>query len=575
MAGREYLLFAASVVALLAFSGTASAQNLTANQTYLIAAAQYAQCKTNFTSAFIGQAASAVPRLSSLGKYSATLQSESAQLASIAAAGSVPAFRAYLSGTYDPELNAISANASAQMRAANLSRNQTSQLRLLYNSSLSAYSACRLNSIRSAAMKKLALFNGSIASYQRETNTLSQQGIGTGALNLLLQNARSRIVAPLASAVAGATNSSQVSAALNQYCLFDGCRNGTNFHLAAHFELDKLAAEVSYLESTRNMSSSSMAAAQADLGNATLMLSTVGNSVYAGSQSGVIFGNLTIASKVIRQAGQQQALTKTRQAAANVIAGYNKSIAGYRAAIAKLAAEGVSTAGLNQTLSNATAQVILPLQNALGSATNLTQLTSAFRARCLENGCANGTNFHLGIQLKLGEAQAELAYLSAKTGASSAGVIVNATALSAARGYLANVSSMVSSVGGAQLSNGLIVAISSDSGNFATALTHAYTVGRSATASGATSSKPTAKSTSATATGVPQPLPVSGGGKVSANASANGTTSVPRKNASASPPIVVIGKVGGTTAAGAASGPGSNSASPSIPAPTAAGNALR
>src|SRR5271157_3877610 len=258
MASRGSFLFAASVAALFLLSSTAFAQNLTANQTYLAAAAQYAQCKTNFTSAFIGQVTSAVPRLSGLGQYSAALQSDTSRLSSIAATGNVASFRSYLSGTYDPELNAISGNVSAQMRAANLSRNQTSQLRLLYNGTLATYASCRIDSIRDSASRKLDLFNDSIADYQKEANVLSQQGVNVSALDLLLQNAKSQIATPLAAAVGLASNASQISAALNRYCLFDGCRNGTNFHLAAHFELDRLTAEAGYLETGRTISSSEL-----------------------------------------------------------------------------------------------------------------------------------------------------------------------------------------------------------------------------------------------------------------------------------------------------------------------------
>ena len=54
--------FALTFLAIIAFANTAFAQNLTANQTLLQAAVVNAQCKTNFTTAFIGKVAAAVPR---------------------------------------------------------------------------------------------------------------------------------------------------------------------------------------------------------------------------------------------------------------------------------------------------------------------------------------------------------------------------------------------------------------------------------------------------------------------------------------------------------------------------------
>ena len=475
MPGRRALLFAASIIALLSFANPALAQNFTANQTFLVAAAQYAQCKTNFTVSYIGKVTAAVPGLSGLGQYSTALQTATSQLSSLAGRGNVTQFRTYLSGNYDQELNLISKNFTAQIRAANLSRSQTSQLRQQYNSTFATYTACRLNSVKNVAMKELALFNSSISEYQNEASSLSQQGLNTSAMNLLLQGAKAQIIAPLASAVSQATNASQISAALNKYCLFDACRNGTNFHLAAHFELQKFTAELNYLEAKGNVSSSSLAPAQTYLNAATSLLQAVGTAAYTNGQGNAIFANLTSASKAMQQARQQQAFAKAKLSATSVISSYANAISSYRASIAQLAAKGIPTGGLNQTLSNATSAIIVPLQNALNSSANVTQLYNAFKTKCIENGCANGTNFNLGAKLKLGEAQAELTYLANKASA-SANVIVNATALSTAQGYVANASALIGSANGMQLTNGLISKITAESNGFTVAIKNAYTV---------------------------------------------------------------------------------------------------
>jgi hypothetical protein len=511
MAGRGFLLFAASVIAVLAFSGAASAQSLAANQTYLNAAARYAQCKTNFTVAYAGGAVFVVPKLSGIGQYSAVIESETSQLYSLAAAGNVSSFGSYLSGTYDPELNAIAKNFSAQIKAANLTKNQTAQLRLLYNRIYGVYLSCRMGPIMATALDKLAMFNQSIASYQNETSTLSQQGISTGGLTLLLQNAKAQIVVPLATAVAQAVNASPISAALAQYCLFDGCKNGTNFHLAAHFELQKLTAELGYLGANKSVSSSSLASAQSDLNSAASVLQAVGTAAYAGGQSSTIFSNLTAATKAMQQARQQQALASARQRAANVIGSYQNAIGSDRAKIAQLAANGIQTAGLNQTLQNATSQVILPLQNALNSSANLTQLNAAFKGLCLENGCANGTNFHLSDKLTVGVAQAELANLANKASAYGNVVTVNSTALSKAQAYLNNASAIIGSAGGAQISNALAGKLKAYSGNFTAAVKNAYIVTKNAAATVRSAVvKPTAAQTGAnSASGA-----TAGGGKV-------------------------------------------------------------
>jgi hypothetical protein len=549
MLGRGSLFFA---VALFTFTNLAFAQNLTLNQSFLSAAAQYAQCKTNFTVAYIGKIAAVVPSLSGLGQYSTAIQAGTSQLSAIAGAGNVALFRNYLSGNYDQQLNNIARNVSAQIRAANLSRNQTSQLRIQYNSTLATYMSCRLIAAKNVALKELGMYNSSIASYQKEAASLSQQGLNTSALSTLLQGAATQIIAPIAAAVSQSTNASQISSALSRYCLFDGCRNGTNFHLAARFELQKLTAELSYLQTNGNVPASSLATAQSYLNTAASILQTVGSAVYVNGQSSAIFGNLSAATKSMQQARQQQALTKAKLQAANVIATYANTIIRDRASIAQLASQGIPTAGLNQTLANATSAVIVPLQNALNSSANLTQLNSAFKARCLENGCANGTNFNLAAKLKLGQAQAELTYLAQKASA-SANVIVNATALSAAQAHLANASTLIGSTGGAQLTNGLVSRITTESNGFAVAVKNAYTVVKkpAATAVPRTTVAPTAT------TGSPKPAP----NTVTSTGPAPTPPIAPGRNASSTPlPIKTNGTAGGITSVGPVSGPKTSSA---------------
>lgn len=539
MAGRGFSHLAASLVALLLLAGAASAQNLTANQSYLGAAAQYAHCKTNFTAAYIGGIVSAVPRLSGLGKYSAAISSDASQLSSIAGTGNITRFGSYLSGNYDRELNAISVNVSAQVRSANLTANQISQLRLLYNRTLATYSSCRNVSLREAAQREIESFNDSIANYQKEADGLSQKGINSSSMDQLLLDAKSQIVVPLAAVVGSATNASQVAAALDGYCLFDGCKNGTNFHLAAHFELDRLTSELNYLGAYRNLTAASTASAQADLNYAADTLQTVGTKSYAGGQSAVIFSNLTAASKAMQQAASLQAFGKEKAAAANIIASYNGTIGRDRSEIVNLTSRGYDTAGLNQTLENATSQVLLPLRNALNSSSNLTQLYSAFKGACLENGCANGTNFHLAAKLKIGEAQAELAYLSQKAAVYGNVITVNSTALSTAQAYIDNASAVIGSVGGAQITNEIASKINAYAGNFSTAVKDAYLVKKNAAATVRNAIvRPVPPRT---ANSIPANVPASAhGGKHSAG---NSTGIAPRPN-NVTPGQITISKNG-------------------------------
>jgi hypothetical protein len=469
--------FALTFLAIITFANTAFAQNMTANQTLLQAAVVNAQCKTNFTTSYIGEVTAAVPSLSAIGQYSTTLQADTSTLSLLAAAGNVTAFRGYLRGTYDPELNKIAKNVSASIRSANLTANVIAGLRQDYNVTIASYKSCNIDSSKVYALRKLNLFKDSIKEYQNRANDLASKGLNASALDIMIQDAQSQIVTPFATAIGQASNASQMQAALNAYCLFDGCKNGTNFHLAAHFSLQSLTTQLNYLETDKNVSTSSLAGAQGLLNNASSMLLIVGTKAYANGQANVIFGNLTAASKAMQQARKQDGFTKLKQNAERLVANYQGQITKDVAGLGKLPG-GVDTSSLNATLSQAQTQVIGPLQAALNVSTNATQLYDAFKGHCLDNGCVNGTNFHLAAKLKIDETQAYLNYLEQKANASKY-VMVNQTALSEARAYLNNASALVSSVGSSQFTQGQEARIVTDSGNFVSTLKGAFTVNKS------------------------------------------------------------------------------------------------
>jgi hypothetical protein len=471
--GYHKAAFTLAFLAIILSSNAAFAQNLSVNQTLLQSAFTNARCKTNFTTAYISRVVSAAPSLSSLSQYSTTLQGYTSALSSLASAGNVTAFRSYVSGTYDPELNRIAKNVSSAVRAANLSANTIAGLRQGYNATLASYKACNIQSAKAYALQKLSLFNSSIMSYQKQANDLNSKGLNSSSLNQMLQLAQSQIVGPFASAINSASNASQISAALNEYCLFDGCKNGTNFHLAAHFGLQSLTIQLSYLEKEKNVSASSLVPASAFLTNASSILQAVGIKAYVNSQSNNIFGNLTSASKAMQQARKQDALNKLKQNAEKALSNYQSLISSYETSIGKLPS-GFDTASLNLTISQAESQVVAPLQAAINSSTNATQLYGAFRGNCLENNCANGTNYHLAAKLKLEQSQAYLVYLMQKANASKY-VTINRTALAAAESDLNSASSLIGTAGSSQYSQSQASQFANYISNFTAALKGAFT----------------------------------------------------------------------------------------------------
>ena len=116
-----------------------------------------------------------------------------------------------------------------------------------------------------------------------------------------VSKANSTIVLPFESAINDATNVSQLEAAVQRFCLFDGCPNGIDGHLAAHFDYDKLSAVVAKLQTynlTRNQTTE-LNTAQGYLSAADSALAQAGISKYTTSDNP--WGDLENASSTLRQ----------------------------------------------------------------------------------------------------------------------------------------------------------------------------------------------------------------------------------------------------------------------------------
>lgn len=432
--------------------------NATLNESFLINAYQNTLCKTNFTVSYISNITSVVPALSSLSTYSTTIKSESAFLQTLATEGNISSYRSYIAGTYDPELRNISANVMLQIKTANLSNTILTTLKNHYNISLSTFRSCSINSAKGYAIAELNIYNTSIRRYSRQITSLNNQGYNTTSLSQLLSNAQSQIIAPLATGVSQSNNSSQIIKLLAEYCLFDGCKNGTNFHLAAHFSLDLVNIKFEKIQSTKNLTNSSLAQIQSHITNASSILTTVGTNVYVDSQGKNIFYNLSTAARLME-------FDQLQYYADLHISVCNNAINSDNNQILKFKGRGENVSGLNLTLLRAHNQIIIPLENAVRNSTNASQLYSALNRYCLEDSCPNGTNFHLSSILRLDQINASLAYVESRS-SSSSNSMINQTALANEKNYISSVISIINSTGSGQYSQNQITNLNNLYKNF-------------------------------------------------------------------------------------------------------------
>jgi hypothetical protein len=144
-----------------------------------------------------------------------------------------------------------------------------------YKTLRGAYDTCF--DVRGHAELVLDYYNTTLNGYELRARDLAGRGISASNLLDLVGNARSQM-APLKNGVNSAANSSQIRMLLYQYCLYDGCMNGTNFHMAAKFEAMRMADLLAAMspKAVEEGLSSNVTAAQASLNAANTEIGSWG-----------------------------------------------------------------------------------------------------------------------------------------------------------------------------------------------------------------------------------------------------------------------------------------------------------
>ncbi len=295
----------AVLIALLLAMPLVSADSGNLTSQYLSASAQQVKCKTDFMVGVIDSITSTVNNSGSLSSFASALQSDESQLQTYADGGQVDSYRSYLQGTYDPELKSAR-DAIVQWRLAdgrNTTASERQTLRSDYASLRSTFDSCELSAVKDYADAKVTGYQAILAEYQKKADNLSAKGIDTSNLTSLISQAQSTIVTPLQSALDSANDSKGVADAVRSYCLYNGCKNGTNFHFAAKWDIAKLTAIESYVQSKPASANftSQLGQVTSDLTSASAMLQGIGTSDYQPGQQAQVWDPIKDAANVLTQ----------------------------------------------------------------------------------------------------------------------------------------------------------------------------------------------------------------------------------------------------------------------------------
>lgn len=209
------------------------------------------KCKVDLTISYMDSLTLVGANLSS---YSEKLQADINQLDSIVSSGNRSAFKDFVKDTFEPDFKS-SRDAINQWRKdnnKNLTKEQKATLRESYQNAKKTFDDCHKNSLIDLGNQRVELFEKILAQYKERTDRFASKGLDTAGMNKVLEGAKTQVMDPLKNALTSANDSQSIKNILRRYCLFNGCKNSVNYHLAAKYEIERLTATINFIKTKLN-----------------------------------------------------------------------------------------------------------------------------------------------------------------------------------------------------------------------------------------------------------------------------------------------------------------------------------
>ncbi len=281
----------------------------------------HAQCKADFT---VGVINSLIKNLQgvSLSQYSDTLKQDIEKIKEAANSEDKEKFRDLVK-TFDSDLKEANKAIRDARKTGNISNETKAALKTAYEELHRTYNGCSFEALKKVANKKVEQYEKKLAKLEENANNFAKKGLEISGMLKVIQDAKEQIIVPLQTAINAATDAKSVRAAFKKYCLYDGCKDGVNFHLAVKFEMAKLEALIGKARQ-ENLTADAQAKldkAQAGLDAAKLLLANIGTAEYRGENGKEVAEKLREvakdiqeAYKSIRQAKKEKAEEKRKEA---------------------------------------------------------------------------------------------------------------------------------------------------------------------------------------------------------------------------------------------------------------------
>lgn len=269
----------------------------------LEARAAHLQCTIDFSKGVATDLMAAVPQAAALQTQLDKLDSDAAQLQSLASSGNASAFNSFVFSTL--RLDVAAANLAivgerVKFGQYGVSAETRSATRGQFTARRAAFSSCNSNAVVTAGRTKVAYMNSELSRWEGIASDLASKGADNAALLALVGQARTNIVSPLQAAV-DSGDATGVEAALRQYCLADGCMLGSNFHFYAKANIARLNAIADAFEANATSPAGSrVASVRSKLAEAQAALDRVGSAQYSGGQKAEVWNAIAAAREQLR-----------------------------------------------------------------------------------------------------------------------------------------------------------------------------------------------------------------------------------------------------------------------------------
>ncbi|MGC1708899.1 MAG: hypothetical protein WA799_03755 [Nitrosotalea sp.] len=293
------------IIPAAAFAQTATTQSgaATVQQDSMNAALAQVTCQANYLTGYIGDAISVIPNINStaISADSSKITTDLQTVTTDTNNDNKTQFKTDLP-TLRADFQSGRLDLNHAIKTSTPTKTERSQLRSDMTSLGTTERSCMFAAEQQSAQAKIASFQFAIQQTQTRSHKLYLRGFDTTQLNQTISQAQTNL-GNLAAAISSATNSTQLKAALQSYCQYDGCKSGTNFHFAAQSAFDVEQAALNAIKSNPNSGqySTQISQAQTDLNNAQSILSPVGTGQYQGTQSTDVWNNLHDTQGIINQ----------------------------------------------------------------------------------------------------------------------------------------------------------------------------------------------------------------------------------------------------------------------------------